>query len=69
VIYRTLGNMFLIFFLLSINSCHEIARDAAYRENVAKEIYRTEKDYLNNLNLLVEVLYTPTFLHFYPIFQ
>lgn len=34
-------------------------RDVAYRENVAREILQTEKDYVNNLMLLMNVFINP----------
>lgn len=34
-------------------------RDVAYRENVAREILQTEKDYVNNLMLLMSVFINP----------
>jgi hypothetical protein len=34
-------------------------RNTAYRENVAREIYQTEKDYINNIGLLVELFLDP----------
>lgn len=34
-------------------------RDVAYRENVAREIFQTEKDYVNNLTLLLSVFINP----------
>lgn len=34
-------------------------RDVAYRENVAREILQTEKDYVSNLNLLMNIFMNP----------
>ncbi|KAL6070964.1 RhoGEF domain containing protein [Balamuthia mandrillaris] len=34
-------------------------RNAAYRENVAREILKTEEDYVNNLNLVFDVFLKP----------
>lgn len=34
-------------------------RNAAYRESVAREIYSTEKSYVNNLDILVRVFLEP----------
>jgi hypothetical protein len=41
-----------------INCCGAV-RDVAYRENVAREILQTEKDYVNNLMLLMSVFINP----------
>lgn len=34
-------------------------RNAAYRENVAREIHKTEADYISSLNVLIEVRFSP----------
>lgn len=32
-----------------------VERNVAYRENVAREIHKTEADYIKSLNVLIEV--------------
>lgn len=51
--------MSLIFIRLFFPNIYNTVRDLAYRERVAAEILKTERDYVKNLDALIKVYLIP----------